>query len=156
MAIDKTAKILPGAHILGDVEIKENASVWFNAVVRGDRGKIIIGKNSNVQDNCVIHGSVGFDTEIKENVSIGHGAIIHGCTIEENVLVGMNATILNNAKINKNSIVGANALVSEGKEFPPESLILGVPAKAVRKLSPEEIKGITLNAEEYVKLSKEY
>ncbi|MDR3062576.1 MAG: gamma carbonic anhydrase family protein, partial [Methanobrevibacter sp.] len=107
--IDNSAKIFPGAHIIGDVDIGENSSVWYNAVVRGDRGKIIIGKNSNVQDNCVLHGSLDMDTVINDNVSIGHGAIVHGCLIEDNVLIGMNATVLNNAKISKNSIVGAGA-----------------------------------------------
>ncbi|KZX14682.1 gamma carbonic anhydrase family protein [Methanobrevibacter curvatus] len=154
--IDNSAKIFPGAHIIGDVDIGENSSVWYNAVVRGDRGKIIIGKNSNVQDNCVLHGSLDMDTVINDNVSIGHGAIIHGCLIEDNVLVGMNATVLNNAKISKNSIVGAGALVSENKEFPEGSLILGVPGKFIRKLTPEEIKGVGLNAKEYVNLAKEY
>jgi len=156
MKIHKTAKILPGSHVLRDVELCENSSVWFNAVLRGDRGRIKIGKNSNVQDNCVIHSSPGLTLDIKDNVSIGHGAVIHGCNIDENVIIGMNATVLNRAKIAKNSIVGAGSLVTEGKEFPEGSLIIGSPAKAVRKLSPEEIEEIKLNALFYVELAKEY
>jgi carbonic anhydrase/acetyltransferase-like protein (isoleucine patch superfamily) len=154
--IHKTVKILPGVHIIRDVEIGENSSIWFNAVLRGDRGKIKIGKNSNVQDNCVIHASPGSTTILKDNVSIGHGAIVHGCQIDDNVIVGMNATILNRSKISKNSIVGAGALVSEDKEFPEGSLILGIPARTIRKLTPEEIKSIEDNALHYVELSKEY
>ncbi|MDR0912084.1 MAG: gamma carbonic anhydrase family protein [Methanobrevibacter sp.] len=154
--MDKSAKIFHGAQVLGDVEIGKNSSIWFNAVIRGDRGKIIIGNNSNIQDNCVLHGSLEIDTHIGDNVSIGHGAIIHGCEIEDNVLIGMNATVLNKAKIGKNSIVGANALVSENKEFPEGSLILGIPAKVVRELNSKEIEAIKLNAKEYVDLSKEY
>ena len=115
-----------------------------------------IGDNSNVQDNCVIHGSDGFPVVIKDNVSIGHGVVIHGCTLEDNVLIGMNATVLNGAHINKNCIVGAGAVVSEGKEFPEGSLILGVPAKAVKQLTPEQIAHIQENADTYCEISKKY
>ena len=117
---------------------------------------IKIGNNSNVQDNCVIHCSKDFPVVIKENVSVGHGAVVHGCTLEDNVLIGMNATVLNGAKIGKNSIVGAGAVVSEGKEFPEGSLILGVPAKAIKEVSDEQIEMIANNAKNYVKLSKQY
>jgi len=156
MKINESAKVFPGAHLIGDVEIDENVSIWYNAVVRGDCGKIKIGKNSNVQDNCVLHSTDGFSIDIHDNVSIGHGAILHGCEIQDNVIVGMNATILNGAKIAKDSIVGAGALVTEYKEFPEKSLILGSPAKAIRELNSEEIESITENANTYVKLSKKY
>lgn len=154
--IKDSVVICSGAQVIGDVEIGEDASIWHGAVVRGDVNSIKIGNNSNVQDNCVIHCSKGFPTIIKDNVSIGHGAVVHGCILEDNVLVGMNATILNGAKIGKNSIVGAGAVVSEGKEFPPNSLILGVPARLIKEVSAEQIIHIQDNADNYVKLSKQY
>ena len=148
--------ICPQAQVIGDVELDENVSIWHGAVVRGDTDSIKIGKNSNVQDNCVIHCTKGFPVVVGENVSIGHGAVVHGCRLDDNVLVGMNATILNGAHISKNSIVGAGAVVSEGKDFPENSLILGVPAKAVKNVSAEQIEMIQNNADNYVKLSKQY
>lgn len=156
MKIKESVKIFPGAYVIGDVEIEEDCSIWYGAVIRGDRGTIKIGKGSNVQDNCVIHSSPTSTMTIGENVSIGHGAIVHGCDIEDNVLIGMNATILNDAKIGKNSIVGAGAVVSEGKEFPEGSLILGVPGRLIKETTPEQKEHIVLNAKEYVKLAKEY
>lgn len=148
--------ICPGAQVLGDVELGEDVSIWHGAVVRGDIEPIKIGNHSNVQDNCVLHCSKDFPIVIKDNVSIGHGAVIHGCTLEDNVLIGMNATVLNGAHINKNCIVGAGAVVSEGKEFPEGSLILGVPARAVKELTPEQIEHIQYNADEYCRISKNY
>ncbi|MDP3035874.1 MAG: gamma carbonic anhydrase family protein, partial [Methanobacteriaceae archaeon] len=126
----------------------------YNAVIRGDIESIIIGNFSNVQDNCVVHSSREYPVELGDYVSIGHGAVVHGCKLGENVLVGMNATILNGAEIGENSIIGAGAVVTEGKKFPPESLIIGLPAKAVRTLSEEQIKSIKDNALRYVELSK--
>ena len=148
--------ICPGAQVMGNVELGEDVSIWFGAVVRGDTDSITIGNRSNVQDNCVVHCTKGFPVEIGENVSVGHGAIIHGCKLDDNVLIGMNATVLNGAHISKNSIVGAGAVVSEGKEFPEGSLILGVPAKAVKQVTPEQIDLIQHNADNYVNLSKQY
>lgn len=148
--------ICPGAQVLGDVELGENVSIWHGAVIRGDVAEIKIGNNSNVQDNCVIHCSADYPVEIKDNVSIGHGAVVHGATLEDNVLIGMNATVLNGAHINKNCIVGAGAVVSEGKEFPEGSLILGVPAKVVKQLTPEQIDHIQENADTYCEISKKY
>ncbi|WP_407453283.1 gamma carbonic anhydrase family protein [Methanobrevibacter sp.] len=148
--------ICPGAQVFGDVELGEDVSVWHGAVIRGDTDSITIGDNSNVQDNCVVHCTRGFPVVIGENVSIGHGAVVHGCRLDDNVLIGMNATVLNGAHISKNSIVGAGAVVSEGKEFPEGSLILGVPAKAVKQLTPEQVQLIQNNADNYVKLSKQY
>ena len=151
--MNNEAKIFDGAKVIGDVKLESNVSIWYNAVVRGDQAPISIDENSNVQDNCVVHVSKGYPVKIGKNVSIGHGAIIHGCTIEDNVLVGMGAIILNGAKISKNCLVGAGALVTENKEFPEGSLIIGSPAKAVRQLSPEQIKGIQENADEYINLA---
>ena len=148
--------ICPGAQVFGDVELGENVSVWHGAVIRGDTDSITIGDNSNIQDNCVVHCTRGFPVVIGKNVSVGHGAVVHGCRLDDNVLIGMNATVLNGAHISKNCIVGAGAVVSEGKEFPEGSLILGVPAKVVKQLSPEQIQLIQDNADNYVKLSKQY
>ena len=148
--------ICPGAQVIGKVELGEDVSIWHGAVLRGDTDSITIGNRSNVQDNCVVHCTKGYPVEIGDNVSVGHGAVVHGCRLEDNVLIGMNATVLNGAHIAKNSIVGAGAVVSEGKEFPENSLILGVPAKAVKELSSEQIKMIQDNADNSVKLSKQY
>ncbi|WP_407393846.1 gamma carbonic anhydrase family protein [Methanobrevibacter sp.] len=148
--------ICPGAQVIGDVELGENVSIWHGAVVRGDTDSIAIGDNSNVQDNCVVHCTKGFPVVIGENVSVGHGAVVHGCKLDDNVLIGMNATVLNGAHISKNSIVGAGAVVSEGKDFPEGSLILGVPAKAIKQVTPEQIQMIQNNADNYVRLSKQY
>ena len=148
--------ICPGAQVIGKVELGEDVSIWHGAVLRGDTDSITIGNNSNVQDNCVVHCTKGFPVKIGDNVSVGHGAVVHGCTLEDNVLIGMNATVLNGAHIGKNSIVGAGAVVSEGKEFPENSLILGVPAKLVKELSPEQVQMIQNNADNYVRLSKQY
>ncbi len=156
MKLNEPVKIFPGAHVFGDVEIGENTSVWYGAVIRGDSGPIKIGKNSNVQDNCVLHSSPQLTLEIGDYVTIGHAAVVHGCTIEDNVLIGMNATVLNGAKIGKNSIVGAGAVVSENKEYPEGSLILGIPAKRIKDVSQEQIDGIRHNAVHYVELSNQY
>ena len=151
---DKT-RIYDGAHVVGDVTLSDKVGIWYNAVVRGDEAPISIGERSNVQDNCVVHVSKGKPVKIGKSVSIGHGAIIHGCTIDDNVIIGMGAIVLNGAHIKKNSLVGAGALVTENKEFPEGTLIIGSPAKAVRELNEEEIKGLTANADEYVRLAFE-
>jgi len=147
-------KIAKNATVIGDVELSEDVNIWYGAVIRADINKITIRKGSNVQDNCVVHCSKEYPTFIGEGVSIGHGAVIHGCTIEDNVLVGMNSTVLNGAKVGKNSIIGANALVVQNKEIPPNSLVLGVPGKVVRTVTDEEIDSIKDNAKRYLELSK--
>jgi len=146
-------KVFNGAKIIGEVEIGDNSSIWYNAVVRGDIEPIKIGSYSNIQDNCVVHTSKGFKVIIGDYVSVGHAAVLHGCRIKDNVLVGMNATILNGSTIQENSIIGAGTIVTEGKEFPPESLILGVPGRFIRKLTIEEINSIKENALRYSKLA---
>lgn len=151
--MSKETKIYEGARVVGNVELEDKVAIWYNAVLRGDIEPITIGKRSNVQDNCVVHVSTGCPVKIGENVSIGHNATIHGCTIEDNVLVGMGAIVLNGAHIEKNCLIGAGALVTENKTFPEGSLIIGSPAKAVRQLTEEEIKSITENADEYVELA---
>ncbi len=156
MNIHKSAKIFPGAHVVGDVDLGENVSVWYNAVIRGDTSYISLGKDSNVQDNCVLHCSPGLSLNIGENVSIGHAAVVHGCTIDDNVIVGMNATVLNNAHIGKNSIVAAGAVVTENHEFPDNSLIMGTPGKVVKEISEKQLNLIKFNAKHYVNLSNAY
>lgn len=154
--INENTYISESVDIIGDVVIKENANIWFGTRLRGDMNKIVVGENSNIQENSVIHVDVKSPTLIGDNVTIGHGAIIHGCTISNNVLVGMGSIILNNAKIGKNSIIGAGALVTQGKEFPEGVLILGNPARVIRELSKEEIESIQISADNYVALSKKY
>lgn len=155
-SINENAYVSESVDIIGDVKVEENVSIWFGARLRADMNKIVIGANSNIQENAVVHVDIESPVIIGENVTIGHSAIIHGCNISNNVLVGMGSIILNNAKISKNSIVGAGALVTQGKEFEEGVLILGNPAKTVRKLSEEEIKSIKRSADNYVALSKKY
>lgn len=142
--------IAPGARVMGAVTLMSGASVWFNAVIRGDNDPIIIGPGSNVQEGTVIHTDPGFTVRIGAGCTIGHAAIIHGCEIGDNSLIGMGATVLNGAKIGRNCLVGANALVTEGKEFPDGSLIVGSPAKAVRQLDETAIQGLRRSAAHYV------
>lgn len=148
--IYKSVKIFPGARVVGDVKIGEKSSVWYNAVVRGDIGSITIGKYSNIQDNCVVHSP----TVIGDYVTLGHAAVVHACEILNNCLIGMNSTVLDEAKINKKSIVAAGALVTHGKEFPAGSLIMGIPAKVVRELKDEEMENIKNHAIRYAELAK--
>ena len=154
--IDNSVFIADGAKIIGDVEIGKNSSVWFNAVIRADSDKVKIGENSNVQDNAVIHTSEGFGVQIGDNVTIGHGAIIHGCTVKDNVMIGMGAIVLNGAVIGENSIIGAGALITQGKVIPSGSLAFGNPCKIVRQLTDEEISSISRNAKSYVKEAEKY
>ncbi|MDD3042867.1 MAG: gamma carbonic anhydrase family protein [Methanosarcinaceae archaeon] len=154
--ISEKAFVAGSADIIGDVEVGAFSSVWFGAAIRGDENRIKIGERTSIQDNSVIHVDSVNGVEIGDNVTVGHGAVIHGCKIEDNVLIGMNATVLNGAVIGKNSIVGANSLVSEGKIFPENSLILGVPAKVKRELTEADIDAIMENAAEYVELAGEY
>ena len=144
------------AVIYGKVKLGKNSSIWPQAVVRGDLNSISIGKNSNVQDNVTIHVNKENPVKIGEGVSLGHNAIIHGCTVKDNCLIGMGAIILNGAVIGENCIIGAGALVTEGKIIPKNSLVLGIPAKVIRELTKKEKKGITENAQEYVNLAKRY
>lgn len=148
--------IAENASVFGNVELKFGASVWFNTVVRSENEKIVIGENSNVQDNCTVHASVGCPVTIGDNVTVGHNAVVHGCTVGDNCLIGMNSTILNGAKIGKNSIVGAGALVTQNKEFPDNSLIVGIPARVVKTLDDKATQAIIKNATHYAELAEEY
>ena len=160
---DRTVEILgedyfiaDSATVLGLVVLKNNASVWFGAVARGDNALITIGENSNVQDCAVLHTDPGAPLEIGKNVTVGHHAMLHGCTIGDNSLIGINAVVLNGAKIGKNCLIGANALVTEGKEIPDGSLVMGSPAKVVKKLSPEQQQSLVKSAETYVSNFKRF
>ena len=156
MDIKDSVFIAEGAKVLKDVTIKENSSVWFNAVIRGDSNSIYIGANSNVQDNAVIHTSSDHKVEIGNNVTIGHNAIIHGATIKDNVLFGMGAIILDGAIINENCIIGAGTLIPQNKIIPANSLVYGNPFKIVRELTDLEKEKIISNALKYVNKAKEY
>src|SRR5580693_1925754 len=130
--------IAPTATVVGHVILKKNASVWFGAVLRGDNDPVIVGENSNIQDNSVLHTDVGSPLTIGDNVTVGHMVMLHGCTIGDGALIGIGAVVLNGAKIGRNCLVGAGALITENKEFPDGTMILGAPAKVVRELAPEQ------------------
>lgn len=154
--IHETAFIAPGSDLIGDVTIEAEASVWFQTVIRGDINRIVIGPRSNVQDGAVVHLADDYGAYVGELVTVGHKAILHACTIGDEVLVGMGAIVLDGAEIGARSIIGAGALVTGGKKFAAGSLILGSPAKVVRTLSLEEQAGIKVWAEKYVALSRAY
>ena len=152
--LHETVFIAEGAHIIGDVTVGEDSSIWFNAVVRGDVNFIGIGERTNVQDNSVIHVThKKFPTYIASNVTIGHAAIIHGCKIEDYCLIGMGAILLDDCRIGDHSLVAAGALVREGFVVPPKSLVAGMPARVVRELNAEEIKRLEESAQHYVDYS---
>ena len=154
--IHENTFIANSADIIGNVEIFENVSIWFGAVLRGDVEKIVVGKNSNIQDNSTVHTDFGIPCIIGENVTVGHSVVLHSCNISDNVIVGMGSTILNGAKIAKNCLVGANSLVTHKLEYEEGMLILGNPAKIVRMLTDEEIEHIIKNANHYVENAKRY
>ncbi len=147
--IDASAFVADGANLIGKVKVEAGASVWFGVTIRGDNELITIGTNSNVQESCVLHTDMGFPLTIGSNVTIGHQAMLHGCTIGDGALIGIQAVVLNGAKIGKGCLVGAGALVTEGKEFPDHSLIIGSPAKVARTLSAEELTRLAGNALNY-------
>ncbi|MET0540537.1 MAG: gamma carbonic anhydrase family protein [Variovorax sp.] len=144
------AWVADSAQVIGNVKLAENTSVWFGAVIRGDTEPLTIGRNSNVQDLSVLHTDKGCPLHIGENVTVGHQVMLHGCTIGDNSLIGIQSVILNNAKIGRNCIVGAGSVVTEGKEFPDNSLIIGSPAKAVRTLDDAAAAKLRQSAEHYV------
>jgi carbonic anhydrase/acetyltransferase-like protein (isoleucine patch superfamily) len=154
--IHPTAFVAPGADVIGDVTLGEESSVWFQSVLRGDINRIVIGPRSNVQDGAVVHLADDYGAFVGELVTVGHKAILHACTVADEVLVGMGAIILDGAEIGARSIIGAGALVTGGTKIPPGSLVLGSPGKVVRTLSLEEQAGIKVWAEKYVALSRVY
>jgi carbonic anhydrase/acetyltransferase-like protein (isoleucine patch superfamily) len=148
--------IAPNAQVIGRIELKTNASIWFGATLRGDNDPIVVGENSNVQGGSVLHTDEGVALTIGANVTIGHMVMLHGCTIGEGSLIGIGSVVLNGARIGRGSIVGASSLVTEGKEFPDGVLIMGSPARVVRELTPEQSKGLELSAAHYVQNWKRY
>ena len=148
--------VAPTAVLIGQVILHASANIWFGAVLRGDNEPITVGENSNIQENSVLHTDVGAPLTIGKNVTIGHSVTLHGCTIGDNSLIGMGATVLNHAKIGANSIVGAGALVTEGKEFPDGALLVGSPAKVLRMLTNEEITRLPNNAHHYSARGQHY
>jgi carbonic anhydrase/acetyltransferase-like protein (isoleucine patch superfamily) len=157
--VDPSVFIADGAVVKGDVKLSEGVSVWYNATIRADRAPIRIGKNTNIQDNAVLHvegGVVPYGVTIGEGVTIGHNAIVHGCTVDDNTTIGMGAIVLNGAHVGKNCMIGAGALIPQNKVIPDNSLVVGLPGKVVRTLSEEEIEANRENALNYVKEGQEY
>jgi carbonic anhydrase/acetyltransferase-like protein (isoleucine patch superfamily) len=148
--------IAPTATVIGNVTIAPGSSVWFGAVIRSDMALIHIGRNTSVQDNAVIHARDGIETRIGDQVTLGHGAIVHGAQIEDTVLIGIGAIILDRARVGEGSIVGAGAVVTEGTQIPRRSLVLGVPGKVVKEVTPEQIQCIEANAKSYTELAQRY
>ncbi|EJO5348783.1 gamma carbonic anhydrase family protein [Clostridium botulinum] len=155
--IDNKAFVAKSADLIGDVVLDENSTVLFGAVLRGDINSIYVGKGSNIQDNCVLHVDIeNKNIHIGEKVTVGHGAILHGCKIDDNCLIGMGSIILNGAEIGANTIIGAGSLVTSNKKIPSGVLCMGSPAKIIRELTKEEIASITESAQDYINLNKDY
>ena len=151
-----SAWVADSAQVMGHVTLAEDSSVWFGAVLRGDTETITVGKGSNIQDGSVLHADYGFPLSLGERVTVGHQVMLHGCTIGDETLIGIGATVLNGAKIGRNCLVGARALITEGKEFPDGSMIFGSPAKVVRTLTPEQVEGLRRSAEHYMENAQRY
>ncbi|MFE0379023.1 gamma carbonic anhydrase family protein [Streptomyces inhibens] len=151
--VDQKAFTAPTSVVLGEVTMAAGASVWYHAVLRADCGPIVLGADSNIQDNCTVHVDPGFPVTVGDRVSVGHNAVLHGCTVGDDVLIGMGATVLNGAHIGAGSLVAAQALVPQGMRVPPGSLVAGVPAKVKRELTDEERETIKLNAAMYLELA---
>ncbi len=154
-SIPKNTFIAETACVIGDVSIGEKSSVWFNSVIRGDRGRISIGKRCNIQDSAVIHADES-DAQIGDGVTIGHGCVMHGCVVKNHALVGMNATVLHGAEIGEFSIIGAGALVPPGHKIPANRVVLGLPCKEVRTTTEEDLEMIRITLKNYEKLTDEY
>jgi carbonic anhydrase/acetyltransferase-like protein (isoleucine patch superfamily) len=154
--VDPSAWVAPGAVLAGEVSVGPEASVWYATVVRGDGDAIVIGARSNIQDGCVLHTDPGFRLVIGDGVSVGHRAVLHGCVIEDEVLVGMGAIVMNGARIGTGSLVAAGALVTEGAQIPARSLVVGSPAKVRRELTDEEVELVRYNATHYVALARRH
>lgn len=151
-----SAWVADSAQVMGNVELAEDANVWFGAILRGDNELLHIGRGSNIQDGTMVHSDHGFPMTLGENVTVGHRVTLHGCTVGDGSLIGIGAVVLNGAKIGRNCLVGAGALVTEGKEFPDGSMIIGSPAKVVRQLAPEQIEGMRRSAVHYVDNAKRF
>jgi carbonic anhydrase/acetyltransferase-like protein (isoleucine patch superfamily) len=148
--------VAPNATLIGSVVLEHNASIWFNAVLRADNDIIVIGENSNIQDGAILHTDTGIPLILGNHVTVGHKAMLHGCTVGDNSLIGINAVILNRAKIGRNCIIGANALIPEGKEIPDNSLVMGSPGKVVKEISETQAMMLRFSALHYVENFKRY
>lgn len=148
--------VAPGAHIIGNVKLHKNSSVWFNAVLRGDCDQITIGENSNVQDGSVLHTDEGIALTVGKGVTVGHKVMLHGCSIGDFSLIGINAVVLNGAKIGRHCIIGANALVTENTEIPDGSLVVGSPGKVIKTLNDKQKAMLEMSAQHYVKNAQRY
>ena len=155
-SIDSTAWVADSAHVIGDVHLGDQASVWFGAVLRGDNTRLHIGCRSNIQDGAIVHSDVGYPVHLGDDVTVGHQAMLHGCTVGDGSLIGIQAVLLNGARIGKGCLVAAGAVVTEGKEFPDGSLIMGAPAKVVRELTPEQLAGLRRSAASYVAKAQQF
>lgn len=154
-AIHPSVRLAENAVVVGDVTLEENVSVWYGAVLRGDAGAIRVGRGSNLQDNVTVHCAMDTPTVLGENVVVGHGAILHSCTVGNGCLIGMGAVLLDGCAIGEGAVVGAGAVVPPGKEVPPRSVVMGVPGKVVREVSGEEARAALENAAHYVQLARE-
>ena len=154
--VAESAWVADSAQVIGDVELAQDASVWFGVVIRGDTDTIRVGRGTNIQDASVLHADKGKPLTVGDYVTVGHKAMLHGCTVGEGSLIGIGAVVLNGAKIGKGCLVGAGALVTEGKEFPDGSMIIGSPAKAVRELSAEQQQGLKMSALYYVENARRF
>jgi carbonic anhydrase/acetyltransferase-like protein (isoleucine patch superfamily) len=154
--ISQSAWVADSAQVIGDVELGQDVSIWFGAVLRGDTEHMRIGRGSNIQDGSVLHADIGKPLSVGEDVTVGHKVMLHGCTVGDGSLIGIGAIVLNGARIGRHCLVGAGALVTEGKEFPDGSMIIGAPAKAVRQLTPEQIEGLRASARGYVENARRF
>ncbi|MDN4075699.1 gamma carbonic anhydrase family protein [Fictibacillus terranigra] len=147
--VDESAFIAPGVHIIGDVKIGKESSIWFNSVLRADEGPITIGDRCNVQDNCTLHLYEQYPLVLEDEVSIGHNVILHGCTVRKGALIGMGATILDGAEIGEQAFIGANALIPPGKKIPPRTMVMGAPGQVIRELNAKDLEIIRITIETY-------
>lgn len=154
--VHPSAWVAPSADLIGDVHLGEDASVWFGAVIRADNTPIVVGARSNIQEGAILHSDPGAPLTVGEGCTVGHHAILHGCTLGSNVLIGMGATVLNRAVIGDDCLIGAGALVTEGKSFQPGHLIIGTPARAIRPLEPAAIAALRISAAHYGEKAREY
>ncbi|PIC69949.1 MULTISPECIES: gamma carbonic anhydrase family protein [unclassified Sporosarcina] len=154
--INESAFIAPGAYLIGDVTVGEESTIWFNSVLRGDEGAIVIGKRCSIQDNSTIHLYENAPVEIEDEVTVGHNVVLHGCRIRKRSIIGMGSTILDHADIGEECIIGANTLIPSGKVIPPRSLVIGSPGKVVRQLNDQDLELIQLSIDTYVEKGKDF
>lgn len=154
--INESAFIAPGVHIIGDVSIGKESSIWFNSVLRGDEGPITIGDRCNVQDNCTLHLYEEHPLVLEDEVSIGHNVILHGCTVRKGALIGMGATVLDGAEIGEQAFIGANTLIPPGKKIPPRTMVMGSPGKVIRELNEKDLEIIALTIETYKQKGQQF